>query len=152
MGGNPKHGMSYTRIYSCWRDMKQRCFNPKHAWYPSYGGRGITVCDEWKEFMPFYKWSMENGYSPELTIDRIDNYKGYSPSNCRWATRKQQMRNRRPRSSTGFVGVYIDKERGKYEAETRIGDKRYHLGRFDKLEDAVNAREEFIRRNNVGPL
>ena len=152
MSGKPKHGMSHERVYRCWIDMKTRSLNPKSKWYPSYGGRGITICDEWKTFMPFYRWSIDNGYSAELTIDRIDNNKGYCPSNCRWATRKQQVHNRRPKSSTGFVGVYIDKERGKYEAEIRRGDKRYHLGRFIKLEDAVNAREEFIRRNNFDSL
>lgn len=90
-----KHGLCNTRLYSVWRTMFQRTTNRKHKEYKNYGARGVHVCDEWKDFSKFAEWSFNNGYEDSLSIDRINFNGDYCPSNCRWATMKQQQRNRR---------------------------------------------------------
>lgn len=90
------HGMTRTRIYSIWCNMRNRCYNKKVPNYRGYGAKGIRVCPEWrKSFEAFYSWSMANGYQEHLTIDRFPNKKGnYEPLNCRWATTFQQQNNK----------------------------------------------------------
>lgn len=96
-----------TRLYSCWHHMKARCDGTTDKYSSSrYKGRGITYCDEWKEWEVFKEWALTNGYSDALSLDRIDNNKGYSPDNCRWATQKEQTRNR----STTVRVIYYGKE------------------------------------------
>lgn len=90
------HGGSYTRLYHIWSGMRQRCHNSKSPAFNNYGGRGITVCPEWlHDFEIFQKWALSHGYRDDLTIDRINNDKGYSPDNCRWATYSTQRKNQR---------------------------------------------------------
>lgn len=100
---NTKHGYSGDRLYHVWSNMKQRCYNPKNSNYRNYGGRGISICDEWLEnFEAFREWALENGYDydaefSDCTLDRIDVNGNYKPSNCRWADAKTQRNNQRPR-------------------------------------------------------
>lgn len=90
-----KHSEGETPIYGVWRQMRQRCRSPKHPCYSDYGERGIDVCESWNDFSEFKAWALSVGYAPGLELDRINNDSGYSPSNCRWATRKEQCRNTR---------------------------------------------------------
>lgn len=93
---NKTHGMSDTRLYRIYNKMKLRCYSKTNHAYKDYGGRGITICQEWlDDFMNFYNWAMKNGYEDNLSIDRIDNDKGYDPENCRWVSKKVQANNTR---------------------------------------------------------
>lgn len=90
------HGLSDTRLYKIWMKTRYKCNNPNNKRYKDYGGRGIKICDEWaNDFISFYKWSMENGYEDNLTIDRIDVDGNYEPSNCRWVDNDVQAHNKR---------------------------------------------------------
>lgn len=96
---NTKHGHTRTRLYRIWNCMKNRCYRKVYHAYKHYGGRGITICDEWKNnFQAFYDWAMANGYRDDLSIDRIDSNKNYNPFNCRWTTMAEQNKNKRAKN------------------------------------------------------
>ena len=101
-----KHGMSGTRIYKTWHNIRSRCKNPNASKYENYGGKGITICEEWdSSFENFYEWAMENGYEEGLTIDRIDGTGNYEPDNCRWVTPKEQANNTRANVRIEWNGI-----------------------------------------------
>ena len=94
-GESPRPGKNASRLYAIWDNMRSRCNNSNNPKYKDYGGRGISVCQEWDDFSTFKEWALENGYRDNLSIDRIDVNGGYSQENCRWATQKDQSRNTR---------------------------------------------------------
>lgn len=99
------HGMSNSKIYDVWIDMKKRCYDPQRDDYKNYGGRGVEICNEWKNsFTTFYNWALTSGYDDALTIERIDVNGNYEPSNCTWATRKEQANNKRNNHFLTFDG------------------------------------------------
>lgn len=99
------HRLRKHRLYTIWAHMKERCFNPNTKAYPDYGGRGITMCNEWKDsFISFYEWAMGNGYRDDLTIDREHNDGHYAPTNCRWIPFHEQMFNQRRSINITYKG------------------------------------------------
>lgn len=92
-GDNDKGGRA--RLWRIWRNMKTRCYNVNIRQYKNYGGRGISVCHEWHEYLPFKQWALANAYRDDLTIDRIDNNKGYFPDNCQFITRSENSKKAR---------------------------------------------------------
>lgn len=105
-GCSRKSGAENTKLYNIWSSMKDRCLNKNHKFYKDYGGRGILICNEWIiNVSSFYNWAIANGYKEGLTIDRVDNDRGYEPDNCRWATRLEQANNKRNNLNITFNGV-----------------------------------------------
>lgn len=110
-GSNYHYEAHKTRLYKIWTGMHERCYGKYHVDYHNYGGRGIKVCPEWRDYATFKEWAMQNGYSDKLSIDRIDVNGDYSPSNCRWATWTEQARNRRSNRFYEYKGKrYLIKE------------------------------------------
>ena len=106
MDGTIYHGNSQKRLYNVWYAMKNRCNNPSHVFYHRYGGRGIKVCAEWEnDFLSFEKWALNNGHEDNLTIERQNNNRGYSPENCVWTTIRVQQQNRSTARLLEFEGV-----------------------------------------------
>ena len=149
---NKTHNLSRSRLYRIWNNIKNRTLKPKNKYYINYGGRGITLCDEWKnDFKSFYDWSMYNGYSDELSIDRIDNDGGYSPENCRWTTKTMQSRNQRiqKNNTSGYKGVSYNKRNGNYQTYIKIKFKKIHLGTFKTAGEGAVAYNNYIIENNL---
>lgn len=139
-----KHDMSYTNLYRRWRDMKSRCFNPNNCNYKHYGGRGITVCDEWLDFNNFKVWALNHGYSKELSIDRIDNNGNYEPNNCRWVTHNIQCINMRHKNTSGYVGICKHSLDGAWYGRLKVNGKVVYTGRSKNIHEAAIMRNKYI--------
>lgn len=131
-----KHNMHKTRLYGIWSNIKDRCYNSNNCKYQYYGGKGIKMCDEWQEFIPFKEWALSNGYKEGLTIDRIDCDENYEPTNCRWITIQEQQYNKRSNHLLTYNGKtqtlteWAD-ERGikRNTLDARINRSRWSIGR-----------------------
>jgi len=123
-----KHGEVKTRLYRTWNGMKERILNPKSHNYRDYGGRGITICNEWLEFIPFRDWALNNGYVDNLVIDRENPNGNYEPSNCRFLTVKESNRNRRYNKLTKELSIQIKEESKNTKLTRKELAKKYNLG------------------------
>lgn len=156
------HGMSKSRMFSIWTNMKNRCSNPKLEVYKRYGGKGIRVCDEWfKSFEAFRDWAYQNNYSDTLTLDRYPNRNGnYEPSNCRWATNKQQQNNKNTNYYVSYKGEVftITELCDKYNlVYTRVHARIMELGwdvdmavETDKIENSIMIANALSHANKKG--
>ena len=133
--------------------MKARCYDRNRDRFKDYGGRGITVCDEWRNsYESFAKWAKENGYSDDLTIDRINNDKGYSPDNCRFTTAKMQARNTRKihaDNSSGYRGVSRQSGSVGWRARIKADSGEIYIGSFKTALEAARAYDQYVIDNNL---
>ena len=153
VGKNTTHGLKSNRFYDTWYGMRGRCINPKDRGYKNYGGRGITVCEEWLDVVNFVAWAEKTHPNIEgLSLDRIDNDKGYSPENCTWSDKTTQAINQRrmKNNKSGYVGVtYHKKGIAKWHSSIGINYKVIHIGSFITKEEAVQARDSYIIENKL---
>ena len=136
-----RHGLSKSREFKIWQNMKSRCYNANRSDYAKYGGRGTRVCDAW--LAGFSAFFADMGRCPEgMSLDRIDSAGNYEPSNCRWSTPATQAFNTRFRavSNSGRRGVYWHEETKNWRAMIGHGGKSIYLGMFATIEDATEAR------------
>ena len=132
-----------TRLCRVWQNMKQRTSNPNNDSYKNYGGRGITICDEWNSFISFKEWALSHGYKEDLTIERIDNNKGYSPGNCCFMPIQLNNLNRRRSDSYGIYG-YKNGRGIYYKVFIRFNNKAYYNKGSMDYSIALKLRNELL--------
>lgn len=145
------HNLTKHKLYNIWRNIKDRCTNIKHKYYKDYGGRGITICDEWLTSVAIFIEDMYPTFQEGLSIDRIDNNKGYSKDNCRWTTNTIQARNKRiliSSNTSGYKGVSWSKQRQKWIVHIKT-DKNKYLGLFNTAEEGAKAYDKYVTDNNL---
>lgn len=131
--------MYKSRLHKCWRAMKERVLNHKCKKYYRYGGRGIKICDEWLEFIPFMKWSLMNGYADNLVIDRINNEGNYEPNNCRWITLSENSKNR---TKGDEYGIYPNGKN--FMVRITENSKLTYKGTYSTIDEAKSVRDKFL--------
>jgi len=149
-----QHGLSKHPLYFVWASLVNRCTNPEHPCYHHYGGRGITVCKEWRENIgKFIDWAVKNGWKEGLCIDKINNNKGYFPGNVRFVDDGLSRRNQcviRVNNTSGYSGVSMDKRDGVWVAYITANSVHNYLGRFKTALEAAKARDRKARELNMG--
>jgi len=146
---NKKHNMSESRLYACWLDMKHRCYLKTRSKYKNYGGRGISVCDEWTDkengSSNFINWALNNGYKDNLTLDRIDVNGNYCPENCRWVTWFEQARNK---TTTRYITINGEtKCLADWIRYYETNDSTFHFNKRKGLSDEEALTQKRKRRN-----
>lgn len=141
------HNMYNNPIYQVWNSMIDRCNNPKSNRYSDYGGRGITICDRWLDVKNFIS-DMYPTFIEGFTLDRIDVNGNYEPSNCRWATKEIQARNKRKYKTTNkYIGVTSNSN--KYQARITINNIQIYIGSYKTELQAAKARDKYIIDNRL---
>lgn len=150
------HGLSKTRLYKIYMGMKERCYDSNNHNYIRYGSRGIKICEEWlDDFTVFHTWSINNGYSDNLSIDRIIGHLHYSPDNCRWTNPTIQARNstkgqyRNKPTSSKYIGVSFYTRDSKWVAQITVNNKCINLGKYISEVEAAQVRDDYILKNKL---
>lgn len=153
---NKKHGDRYTRLYKIWCGIKYRTLSNHTVATKNYKSKGVGVSKDWMEYYNFKAWALSNGYTDDLSIDRINPYGDYEASNCRWANREVQGANKRrinTRNTSGYLGVTYDTKSGKWvsqiEFKTNGKRKNVKLGRFKDPIEGAYKRDKYIEKNNL---
>lgn len=141
----PKHGDSHTKLYTIWSKL-----NTRRKYFASY--KNIYVCLGWRNYKFFKDWALTNGYTDNLSIDRINVYKGYYPANCRWTTPEVQSQNKQliqKNNTTGFRGVSIRKQTNSYRATITVKGKHIELGDYSSPKEAALAYDRYVLEHNL---
>lgn len=146
-----KHGLKFHRLYGTWKSMKHRCLNKKSTSFNRYGGRGILICERWLNIENFIE-DMYPTFKEGLTLDRINNDGNYELSNCRWATRKVQIRNTKKiwkSNTSGYRGAIFSKQQNKWISKIFLDKKSIQIGTFKTAEEAGYAYDKYVIDNNL---
>lgn len=147
-----RHGEVHTKLYKVWGAIKERCHSPTASGYTKYGAKGVTMCEEWHDYVVFSAWAKDSGYAVGLTIERLNVYEGYNPENCTWVPMSGQGINKRKpvNNTSGYVGVNRGSSKGsRWCARATVNKKEIRIGMYDTPELADAARKQYFIDNNL---